>query len=76
MSKWMQDPQHVTQMTELMRNNHDFMQEMMKQMINDPDLRLQMIGHMSENQEVMNQMLMMFNGTNSTGKQMSHMMSP
>ena len=76
MNNWMQDSQHVTQMTQLMRDNHDFMQEMMKQMLNDPGLRLQMIGHMSENQEAMNQMQMMFNGTNSTGKQMGHMMSP
>ena len=33
------------------------MQEMMIQMINDPDIRLQIIGHMSENQEAMNQMM-------------------
>jgi len=76
MNKWMADPEHVKQMTELMRSNHNFMQEMMKQMIKDPDIRLQMIGHMSENQEAMNQMRMMFNGTNSTSGHMDQMMNP
>jgi len=76
MNKWMTDTQHVKQMTELMRNNHDFMQMMIKQMIDDPNIRLQMIGHMSENHEAMNQMRMMINGTNSTVGHMGQMMNP
>ncbi len=54
MNQWMiHDPKHVEEMSIGMRENHDFMMEMMSVMMNDPDLRLQMIGHMTENQEAM-----------------------
>lgn len=72
MNQWMQEPQHVRQMTQLMKQNHDFMQEMMMEMINDPNIRLQMLGHMTEDQEAMEQMRMMVNGTD----QLDHMMNP
>jgi len=39
-----------------MRENHDFMMEMMSIMMSDPDLRLQMMGHMTESQESMEMM--------------------
>ena len=46
-------------------------------MLNDPDLRLQMIGHMTENQEAMQQMQMMLNDTGSmSGNMMGNQMSP
>lgn len=62
MEQWMESPQHIGQMTDLMKNNHDFMQEMMMEMINDPNLKLQMLGHMSENHEAMEQMREMVSG--------------
>jgi len=69
-NSWMmQNPQHIQQMTTAMNANHDFMQAMLKQMIDDPAIRMQMLGHMTENQEAMQQMRMIVNGT----IQMSHM---
>ncbi|HWP78410.1 MAG TPA: fibronectin type III domain-containing protein [Candidatus Nitrosotenuis sp.] len=69
---WMiQNPQHVQQMSKAMKENHEFMQEMMFEIINDPDLRLQMLGHMTENQETMQQMQQMMQG-NMAGKGMGH----
>jgi len=57
MNQWMvQDPKHVEEMATAMRENHDFMMAMMSIMINDPALRLQMLGHMTENPESMEQM--------------------
>jgi len=57
MNQWMvQDPQHVEEMSTAMKENHDFMMKMMSIIINDPALRLQMLGHMTENQEAMEMM--------------------
>jgi hypothetical protein len=42
---------------------------MMQVIINDPTLRTQMLGHMSENQETMQQMRQMIQG-NMTGMMM------
>jgi len=57
MNQWMvQDPKHVEEMSTAMRENHDFMMTMISVMINDPALRLQMLGHMTENPESMEQM--------------------
>jgi len=62
MNQWMiKDPKHIEEMSIAMRENHDFMMEMMSVIINDPDLRLQMIGHMTENQEAMDMMKNMMN---------------
>jgi len=75
-SMWMSDPQHITQMTELMRDNHDFAQMMIKEMVDDPAIRTQMLGHMTENQDAMQQMRMMVNGTIQMGHMGSDMMNP
>ncbi len=57
MNQWMvRDPRHVEEMSIAMRENHDFMMEIMSVMLNDPDLRLQLMGHMTENQESMEMM--------------------
>jgi len=57
MNQWMvRDPKHVEEMSIAMKENHDFMMEMMLVMINDPALRLQMLGHMTENPESMEMM--------------------
>jgi len=47
------DPKHVEEMSIAMRENHDFTMAMMFAMIEDPALRLQMIGHLAENPEAM-----------------------
>jgi hypothetical protein len=70
-------------MATIMRDNHDFSMQMMYTMIEDPALRLQMIGHMTENPEAMQQMMslmgtdmMMNNMTRSmTGSGMQGMMN-
>jgi len=57
MNQWMvHDPKHVEEMSTAMKENHDFMMEMMSVILNDPDLRLQMMGHMTENPESMEMM--------------------
>jgi hypothetical protein len=42
------------------------MTKMMSSIINDPDLRLQMFGHMTENQEVIQQMRELMQAGNMT----------
>ena len=64
MRLWMENSQHVEEMATIMKGNHDFTMEMMFTMIEDPALRLQMIGHLAENPEAMQQMMkMMDSGT-------------
>ena len=70
MANWMvHDPKHVEEMATAMRENHDFMMEMMSVMMNDPALRLQMLGHMTENPESMEQMKKMM-GQSMMGSEM------
>jgi len=70
MNQWMvQDPKHVEEMATAMRENHDFMMAMMSVMMNDPDLRLQMMGHMTESQESMEMMNKMM-GHDMVGSEM------
>jgi len=57
MNQWMvHDPKHVEEMSIAMKENHEFMMKMVSVILNDPDLRLQMLGHMTENPESMEQM--------------------
>jgi len=57
MNQWMvQDPKHVEEMSTAMKENHEFMMKMVSVILNDPDLRLQMMGHMTESQELMEMM--------------------
>jgi len=63
MSQWMlEDPQHISMMVEEMKKNHDFMMDMALPMIQDPGLRLQVIGHMTESPEAMAQLQQMMGG--------------
>ncbi len=78
MNQWMvQDPKHVEEMATAMRENHDFMMAMMSIMLNDPAIRLQMLGHMTENQEAMEMMKKMMDsgGTMDSGMMGEGMMS-
>ncbi len=60
MNQWMMDdPQHISMMIEEMKKNHDFMMGMTLPMIQDPGLRLQVMGHMTESPEAMAQMQQM-----------------
>lgn len=75
MKLWMNNPRHIEVMTDMMNDNHDFAMAMMTPMINDPNLRLQMLGHMTENPEAMTQMMdsgMMMDGM--TGSMMDSSM--
>ncbi len=56
MQQWMSDPQHAKEMAELMRTNHGFMMEMFGEMMNEPSIRLQLMGHMTDNPEMWSQM--------------------
>jgi len=70
MNQWMvQDPKHVEEMATAMKENHDFMMAMMSVMMNDPALRLQMLGHMTENQESIEMMKKMM-GQSMMGSEM------
>ena len=55
-----------------MKQNHQFTQDMITAMLNDPDMRLQVIGHISENSEAMQQMKMMLNSTGTNGHMMNN----
>jgi len=68
------DPKHIEQISKIMKEDHIFMSKMMSTMMNDPDLRLQMVGHMSENPEALKQMMNMWNSGNVTNN-MSGMMN-
>lgn len=60
MRQWMlEDPDHIPLMIEEMKTNHDFMMGMAMPMIQDPEIRLQMMGHMTENPEAMAEMQQM-----------------
>lgn len=79
MMEWMaNDPKHIEQMSKIMKEDHAFMSHMMSVMMSDPDLRLQMIGHMSENPEALKQMMSMWNAnaTNNMSDTMDDMMNP
>jgi len=74
--QWMaNDPKHIEKMAQIMKEDHMFMSRMMSTMMNDPDLRFQMIGHMSENPEALQQMMGVWNSGNMTGM-MDDMMTP
>jgi hypothetical protein len=76
MMEWMtKDPKHIEQMAKIMKEDHMFMSNMMSTMMNDPDLRFQMIGHMSENPEALQQMMSVWSSGNTTGMTGSHMMN-
>ncbi len=63
MNQWMlEDPQHNTMMIEEMKQNHDFMMGIAMPMIQDPGLRLQLLGHMTESPEAVAQMQQMMGG--------------
>lgn len=78
MNQWLkEDPQHISIMVEEMKKNHDLMMEFVVPMIQDPGLRMQILGHMSENPDAMEEMRMMVNGTNPIETQMDqNMMNP
>jgi len=68
MNQWMlEDPQHISLMIEKMKVNHDFMMGMTLPMIQDPGLRLQILGHMTESPEAMAQMQQMMGGMMDDG---------
>ena len=76
MRQWMlEDPQHNTMMIEEMKQNHDFMMGIAMPMVQDPGLRLQVMGHMTESPEAMAQMQqMMGDGAMGQGMMSSEMM--
>jgi len=76
MNQWMvQDPKHVEEMSTAMKENHDFMMAMMSVIMNDPALRLQILGHMTENPEAMEIMKKILNNTTGSEMMSGSMMS-
>jgi hypothetical protein len=69
MRQWMSTPEHAQQMAQVMRDDHDFMMTMFSQMMSDEQLRLQMLGHMTENSEMMEHMQQMM-GKQHMGQEM------
>ncbi len=59
MREWMSSPDHAEQMAQIMRDDHDFMMAMFSEMMNNDQLRLQMMGHFTEDPEMMEQMRQM-----------------
>lgn len=50
------NPQFVKTMIAYMKKDHSFTQDIITAMLKDPMLRLQLIGHMTENKDAMKQM--------------------
>ena len=65
------NPEHVKQMEKMMQEDHEFMTQMMQVWMNNPDLRLQMMGHMTENPEMIEYMKSMMGDDHMTPKKMS-----
>jgi len=57
---------YLKNMAKIMKDDHVFMSHMMSAIMNNPDLRLNMIGHMSENL-VLHQMMNVWGSENMTG---------
>ena len=68
--KLSKDPQFIKSMITHMKKNHDFTQNILKSMLNDPVLRTQMLGHMTENQDAMKQMSQMMKNPSESKKMM------
>lgn len=71
-----QSPNHTHEVINQMKQDHQFTQDVIMAMLNDPDMRLQMIGHMTENQEAMQEMKMMLNSTDTIDHMMNNQMNP
>ena len=71
MQVWMSDPNHVQRMVTLMQQNREFMDQASQVIIDNPDLRLQMIGNMMERPEVNEQMKYMMEQENMGSRMMS-----
>ncbi len=75
MNQWMQDdPQHISLMIDKMKTNHDFMMGMAVPMVQDTDLRMQLLGHMTENPEAMAQIQQMMGNGMMGSEMMQEMM--
>lgn len=72
--KFSKDPQFIKSLIAHMKKNHDFTQNVLKSMLDDPALRIQMIGHMTENQDAMKQInqIMKNPGESQKMKSMDH----
>ena len=70
MMEWMDTGQHAEQMSEMMGDNHDFMMAMMAEMLEDPSIRLQMIGHMTEDPETVEMFKQMMGSQEMMGEGM------
>jgi len=57
----MMNEAHIEDMIAAMNNNHDFTMKMMAEMVDDPKMRLQILGHMTENADARAQMMSMSN---------------
>ena len=68
MSEMMNNTQFQGQMIAQMKQNHNFMQSMIMNMIDDPQIRSQMMGHMLENREFMQQMQQALGNQASTSR--------
>ena len=64
------DPKFVQSIIEYMKSNHPFTQDVITSMLKDPMLRIQMLGHMSENKDAMKLMNQMMSGNNTVMKNM------
>lgn len=70
MQGWMNTPDHADQMVTMMSQDHEFLMHVLPSMLEDPMLRLQIIGHIAENPEAMKQIQdMMDSGKHETEMQ-------
>ena len=68
---WVADPQHPKQMTDMMLKDHDFMMTMFSEMIEIPSIRLQIMGHLTDDPEIWKELQSMMSDS-LLGKQHSN----
>ena len=68
----LKDPKFRQQVIDVMKKNHDVTQNIIMAMINDPTLRLQLIGHLTESKDAIQDLAKLF-GQNATNMKMGSM---
>ena len=73
---WVADPQHPKQMTDMMQMDHDFMMTMFSEMIEIPSIRLQIMGHLTDDPEIWMQLQSMMSDSLVDKQHSNHTETP
>lgn len=77
MEEIVKNPKFVKSLIEYMKKNHSFTQDVITSMLKDPTLRIQILGHMTENKDAMKLMNQIVSGNGTMqGMKMDHSKMP